>query len=434
MDILNEALRKLKRLEDEIERLKTIEHSFQYAKGFITDALLHLPFDGKVPYETNFDVNTYGQYGQQATISGGVIGRPGKFGKAVQVAEATTNLIVNPIFENNVTDGWSFGSGTGGIRSRDTTEKWIGSASCKIVAGSGQTRIYSIIVIPNGESVTFHARMKQGASATNKAFIQLYDITNGSYKNPVYATLYDEWEFLTFTWLNDTGVDATCWFILGNFFFDSTTPIWVDAIQVELKSYSTPLCHGGMGDGHSWSGTAHNSTSSRTATGLKYEREGNIKPDEGSISFWAWTPLPWTELGNRRAQLLRHNHTRGYYLFGDTYDGGLSFYMGGAGSGLTMNDTLWDAGWHHIVAMWSESDDIRALYLDGSLLDSDPYKAPVESTGGLEVGYDSSNGRQWNGYIDDFAILDRALTADEVRAIYESDVPLVVPSGYNYGA
>ena len=68
-----------------------------YGLGYVTDALLHLPFEGGKPYETDFSVDTNGHLGQAATVSGGVIGRPGKFGKAVQVAEAVTNMVLNPV-------------------------------------------------------------------------------------------------------------------------------------------------------------------------------------------------------------------------------------------------------------------------------------------------------------------------------------------------
>ena len=48
----------------------------------------------------------------------------------------------------------------------------------------------------------------------------------------------------------------------------------------------------------------------------------------------------------------------------------------------------------------------------------------------LNVGNRALGDRALNGYIDDFAIFDRALTADEVAQIYANDAPLVVPGRY----
>ncbi|NLD43686.1 MAG: hypothetical protein GX657_09340, partial [Chloroflexi bacterium] len=44
---------------------------------FATDALFCCHFDGPAPYETDYSLNTTGHRGQEATRSGGVIGRPG---------------------------------------------------------------------------------------------------------------------------------------------------------------------------------------------------------------------------------------------------------------------------------------------------------------------------------------------------------------------
>ena len=47
----------------------------------------------------------------------------------------------------------------------------------------------------------------------------------------------------------------------GKFFY-------IDGAQCEAKAYPTPYCDGSLGTGHAWTGTAHASTSTRTAETL----------------------------------------------------------------------------------------------------------------------------------------------------------------------
>jgi hypothetical protein len=69
----------------------------------LSDAVAIMHFDGPGPYETNYTGTSQTHKGDVATLAGSVIYRPGKFQKAVQVAEATTNRILNPSCETNVT-------------------------------------------------------------------------------------------------------------------------------------------------------------------------------------------------------------------------------------------------------------------------------------------------------------------------------------------
>jgi len=81
-------------------------------------------------------------------------------------------------------------------------------------------------------------------------------------------------------------------------------------------------------------------------------------------------------------------------------------------------------GWHHYLATY-DGTTVKA-YRDGALVGS--------HTNALAAGNDWDLGSQGGLYkgntaLDEFCILDRALTADEVRAIYESNGPVVVETG-----
>jgi hypothetical protein len=63
---------------------------------------------------------------------------------------------------------------------------------------------------------------------------------------------------------NTSGGARTFYIYAENVFNDSATDVWFDACQLELAAAATPYCDGTLYD-CTWSGAAHNSTSSRPA-------------------------------------------------------------------------------------------------------------------------------------------------------------------------
>ncbi|MCF6175143.1 MAG: LamG domain-containing protein [Victivallaceae bacterium] len=84
------------------------------------------------------------------------------------------------------------------------------------------------------------------------------------------------------------------------------------------------------------------------------------------------------------------------------------------------------SGWRHLVMTWQLDDAGKmntVLWLDGKKLvaKSKPY-GPAKQQKFIWIGY--VNGAYLNGLIDDFAIFNRPLTAEEITRIYTSDKPL----------
>lgn len=76
--------------------------------------------------------------------------------------------------------------------------------------------------------------------------------------------------------------------------------------------------------------------------------------------------------------------------------------------------------WHHVCAVWGAND--ARLYLDGVLVSSDAsVSIQTATTVNHSIGwYSRASARYFNGYIDDAALFNRALTTDEVYSIYVS--------------
>jgi len=180
----------------------------------------------------------------------------------------TTNYIVNPSFETNITDGWTQSqSGSLGSYSRHTLDYYSGAASLRIAAGTDDCALQSgsIAIDPDG-NITAQCRAKVGTVGI--AQLNIYDITNGTIR--AYQTNRDTdiWEKLTASWNNTTDGTVQVRIDLINNAGDynsqsGPTSAFFDAVQAEKQGWPSDYCDGSLGDSYAWSGTANNSSSTR---------------------------------------------------------------------------------------------------------------------------------------------------------------------------
>ena len=86
-----------------------------------------------------------------------------------------------------------------------------------------------------------------------------------------------------------------------------------------------------------------------------------------------------------------------------------------------------DNAWHHISVTVDRSNQIIKVYFDGSLEGSDNMGNPsvdLSNTAPLFIGKDRGSTNFFNGKIDETAIWNDALTADEISALYNSGLGL----------
>ena len=386
-----------------------------------------------------FDTSTTDFFGTTpSTATGGIIFpthiTPQVGAGAVQLAEATTNYCTNPSAETN-TSGWS---ATRVAFERSSDRAYIGSYSFKLTGDNNGNTDAFIAMYPSGWSaggyITAQARIWIPSVWTpphgRGLKIVIFDYNGSTYEeigSPQCQTA-GEWVFLTVT--KQIRADATQVFVrlyLGD--DDPTKYCYWDAIQFEYKQYPTPYCDGSLGDGHSWSGTPHASTSSRTATELEYNADtAGISETEGS--FAAWVMLPYTpgDPGDNDMIFAWWDawNTESLYL-NITTTGLLSFssFAGSVSQGSIYHDiTDWQPfEWHHVVCIWKEND--RRLYVDGVLEGTDTdWTPPSIADTQFVLGADTDGGNHANLWIDDVVVLDRALTDEEAYALYKSGVPM----------
>jgi hypothetical protein len=94
------------------------------------------------------------------------------------------------------------------------------------------------------------------------------------------------------------------------------------------------------------------------------------------------------------------------------------------GGYLYMKAALNDDAWHHVAVVVTEPSPPRLdgqvkLYKDGELAEIDDIGlldlVPIETGNTLDV----SIGRKFKGLMDDLRIYDRALSEDEVKALFK---------------
>ncbi len=409
----------------------------------LSDAVLIAHYDGPGPYATNFTGTPQGHRGQVATVTGGVVYRPGKFGKSVQLAEATTNLCTNPSFETN-TSNWV--SSWGDTLSRSSEQAKYGSYSLKIAAdgttnGQGASRDTTVTA---GQTYTVSCWVYVPSSYTGASpSPRIYDGANFTTAlGAVAITQRDEWVYWSTT---QTITSTTLRFLLyASANVAAGQAFYLDAVQVEQKTYATPYCDGALGNGHSWSGTAHASTSSRTYARLSYASPVSNPPLTVALWYYVdsasqiagspyyYTNLIWSSDDANNALnrfVIQYNPYTPAWIMRVSNGSGTETTIS-SGEGSLAN------GWHHFVATADTSGSI-AIYIDGVLKASTTgANIPATMTGAMTVGSrlagTGNADRGANGVVDDVFVLSRAASADEIRAIYESNAPVFAESAVAY--
>lgn len=108
----------------------------------------------------------------------------------------------------------------------------------------------------------------------------------------------------------------------------------------------------------------------------------------------------------------------------DYSNSAINFWINGYSTNYAFKAFTNDFGWHHIVGIYNGT--MISIYLDGVKGTDDDYTGLINDSGWwLEIGrngnyIDGSQNLYTNGSIDDVRIYDRALSKDEVLALYNN--------------
>ncbi len=109
-----------------------------------------------------------------------------------------------------------------------------------------------------------------------------------------------------------------------------------------------------------------------------------------------------------------------------TSPGGLTgFYYDGTTWNQTSNLTYYaGTGWHHYAYTFDDTANTQVLYVDGTAVKTTSYTNSISYTGGAgtRIGMEGqgNTSNNFNGLIDEVRVYNRALSAAEVQALYNS--------------
>ncbi len=200
--------------------------------------------------------------------------------------------------------------------------------------------------------------------------------------------------------------------LVGHWTFDSTN-IDTASTTAEILDSST---NGNRGD---W--ISHSSTTKPGKLGQAIEFDGVDDyiqiPDDNTLDVAsAFTIATWLK-----------SDTNGLYEI--AVKGTTGFEFDHSGGNLRINDngvkvlqTLsypQDSEWHHVAATWDDAADTTKLCIDGvCIAEGGETETLTNNADNIVIGEESGS-KIFDGSMDDFRIYNRALSADEIRRLYE---------------
>ena len=187
---------------------------------------------------------------------------------ALVIDEATTNLVTNPSIEVNTT-GWA-ASGANASILRSTSFAWIGAASLQVTvspAATTQGVVSSSIAISALTKYVGSCYVYSTVDGENGQIVMTGNASGATTAN--FKTRANQWVRTWVTKITSAGDTSVTLGVRTN---GVQSVVWyTDAFQLEQKDstdvidWPTSFCSGDMGPGYAWTGTAHNSSSTRQA-------------------------------------------------------------------------------------------------------------------------------------------------------------------------
>lgn len=364
-----------------------------------------------------FDGDATGHRGQVATASGNNDFARGKFGRALSAGRTATNLVTNGSFEGSTTNWTLNKDGTGTMTSNTTTAVY--GASALRMARVGGTYHYaasSSISVSASTAYTISGWLKanRGSSA---ATLTVWQYNGASYlagqdKSIAFTAGVHDWEFKTLAFTSAATATAVIVVLSSN---NTDSIEYWDAIQLEAGSVATPYV-----------------TGTRTNSAYVYSAAGQINAESGSIGFWY---MP-TNIGTSGGYIFAtHTTWLSNALFIQQYNGAITASINNTFN-ATSSATLSAGTWVRVDVTWGAGS--LKLYLNGVQVATASPTSYFTPGANIKVGgTTATTGFEADGLIDDFYITDRVLSADEVKAIYNSNAPVSISNDpyslYLYG-
>lgn len=400
-------------------RLEVVHGSARKLPGYGTASTKERVIQATVALQTR--PHALGQRQLLATAGGGIlqdrIGLTDGASRGVIVPEATTNKMTNPIFGHSTwNNGWTADADL--IVSQNTNPEFLlpgTTSSAKITSRNTGQEFYQFINLGNTNNHAFscYVKLPDGGvvSSTQVELFYFLGTVTTTYRhvgNGVYLLTGNSTGSAS---SRNTGIQVK-----------NGYTIYLLGYQVEEKDYVTPLCWGDL-MGHAWTGTAHASTSTRTAAELSIPATPKTYNHGNGTIRVVWRPSRASTAGGD--SILFAGDTGGLVLQYDTAPGRfeLQDFANDANS-ANMAFAAYDTFVFH--AVWDGGAALK-LYINGALAATGgaAYTPTSVLPANINIGSTNVPNTHANGTFMDFAIYDRAMTAAEALADYNNIAQVV---------
>jgi hypothetical protein len=388
-----------------------------------------------------------GTRGERCTIAGAVHLESGRWTgtKGIFVEETTTSLIDNPSFEVNITDFWTrsgycttsrVAGGIYGSYCLKMVKTSAGGGSSAYVATASGTG--SIDIDPSTD-YAFSAYCKSDADGSVYMTIRWCDSGGSQISDDTVSVAENgQWQRITGVFTSPATAQYVEILLVIQGAASVNSEAYWDAIQVEEKSYVTSYADGSLGEDYSWSGTAHNSTSTRTATTISLDDYVELVNGDNTVSIRAVVQAQYdsTDVWNGDTAAWLWDWSVGaatdrisfQYLFASDV---FRVTITNSSSSETMDSsavTFSKGDWLDLVVTFDLGNGDAWIYLDGvqigektNFTNDNSFAATDWSIG--EPGFASGYYGQW--LFGEYSVFKSTLSEEEVAGIYALQRPLI---------
>lgn len=379
----------------------------EYDKGYMVGASLSTDIDAVL----NLIIKGYpvGLRQRLASAKGGIIednyGASDNVSRGLIVPEATTNLFTNPVFGNaTYSTNWTIGSNLTAAQNIDTKFTLPGCLNSMRVFARNTTNntvTESQTLAASSHTITAYV-MLPDLTAPSATQLQIY--YNSAAQTTTYEAIGNNGLYRCYATVTGTGGALATGVIIKNKY-----TVFLLGMQVEALAYPTPLCYGDL-LGHSWNGTAHNSTSTRALGQLRLPiADDTIFRHQGSISVTARFPVSNTHPNNMYLFLI---DTVSFSLYYSAASDQFNFFDG-VNSATSSAKTFSPGQIYTFHVVWGPSG--ITLYINGVADGTNATFSPFATGSYLYLSYTTT---PTLSTLTDFRVFDRPLTATEVANDY----------------
>lgn len=321
---------------------------------------------------------------------------------------ALTNIFTNPVFGHATYDnGWTTAAAL--VSEKNTDEKFIlfGSASARLYCITTATGAFtqSLTLAASTHILSCYAKREDGAAVTSADVKIIYNTVE---QTTTFVSMGDGW-YLCQTSVTGTGIAAATGVSV-----QYPRQVYVDGFQAVAAADQRPFFYGDQ-LGCAWSGTAHASTSTQTATALSITATNDTFREAQGCVRVVWRPHLANTASLTTQYFLATNPAglSAYYQASDD-----KFYLtDGTNTVSTAAQTF--AAFDRLILHFVWGPSGVAIYKNGAVDGSSANFDPVAATT-LYLMSNASSAAQAVGTAMDYTIFGVELTAAQVLDDYNN--------------